>query len=151
MTHFKGFFCICFSFFKSPISFFLFIPGGGTFDGNGKIAVAVVGRRGCFYDTNGGRIASSPWKSNYLRIQDGSPGSGPFILRHSVDFCFVGFYVLYSSTFLAKFVVTFEITLILKGIKHTPRISEARLAQSVEHQILNLGVVGSNPTLGEHF
>ena len=27
----------------------------------------------------------------------------------------------------------------------------ARLAQSVEHETLNLGVVGSSPTLGEHF
>ena len=27
---------------------------------------------------------------------------------------------------------------------------EARLAQSVEHETLNLGVVGSSPTLGEY-
>ena len=27
----------------------------------------------------------------------------------------------------------------------------ARLAQSVEHETLNLRVVGSSPTLGEHF
>ena len=27
----------------------------------------------------------------------------------------------------------------------------ARLAQSVEHETLNLGVVGSSPTLGEAF
>ncbi len=27
----------------------------------------------------------------------------------------------------------------------------ARLAQSVEHQTLNLRVVGSSPTLGDHF
>ena len=28
---------------------------------------------------------------------------------------------------------------------------EARLAQSVEHETLNLRVVGSSPTLGDHF
>ena len=30
-------------------------------------------------------------------------------------------------------------------------LSAARLAQSVEHETLNLGVVGSSPTLGEYF
>ena len=30
-------------------------------------------------------------------------------------------------------------------------MSKARLAQSVEHETLNLGVVGSSPTLGEIF
>ena len=30
-------------------------------------------------------------------------------------------------------------------------VSTARLAQSVEHETLNLGVVGSSPTLGELF
>ena len=29
-------------------------------------------------------------------------------------------------------------------------LSVARLAQSVEHETLNLGVVGSSPTLGVH-
>ena len=32
-----------------------------------------------------------------------------------------------------------------------PFIDGARLAQSVEHETLNLGVVGSSPTLGEYF
>ena len=32
-----------------------------------------------------------------------------------------------------------------------PHESESRLAQSVEHETLNLGVVGSSPTLGEKF
>ena len=30
-------------------------------------------------------------------------------------------------------------------------LTEARLAQSVEHETLNLRVVGSSPTLGENF
>ena len=30
-------------------------------------------------------------------------------------------------------------------------VQQARLAQSVEHETLNLRVVGSSPTLGEHF
>ena len=30
-------------------------------------------------------------------------------------------------------------------------IEQARLAQSVEHETLNLGVVGSSPTLGDCF
>ena len=30
------------------------------------------------------------------------------------------------------------------------KIQEARLAQSVEHETLNLRVVGSSPTLGDH-
>ena len=32
-----------------------------------------------------------------------------------------------------------------------PFIFRARLAQSVEHETLNLGVVGSSPTLGDNF
>ena len=32
-----------------------------------------------------------------------------------------------------------------------PLTIPARLAQSVEHETLNLRVVGSSPTLGEHF
>ena len=32
-----------------------------------------------------------------------------------------------------------------------PFIFSARLAQSVEHETLNLGVVGSSPTLGVNF
>ncbi len=45
---------------------------------------------------------------------------------------------------------------ILKAIKKIVicqflKLSPARLAQSVEHETLNLRVVGSSPTLGEQF
>ncbi len=44
--------------------------------------------------------------------------------------------------------------LALIAAPHMQRISRvqcARLAQSVEHETLNLGVVGSSPTLGDNF
>ena len=37
----------------------------------------------------------------------------------------------------------------LNVLKMNYRMLSARLAQSVEHETLNLGVVGSSPTLGE--
>ena len=42
---------------------------------------------------------------------------------------------------------------LLKGTVHAERSAciSARLAQSVEHETLNLGVVGSSPTLGVSF
>ena len=40
---------------------------------------------------------------------------------------------------------------IVKSLHRVPIVSTARLAQSVEHETLNLRVVGSSPTLGEHF
>ena len=35
--------------------------------------------------------------------------------------------------------------------KLTAKSKPARLAQSVEHETLNLRVVGSSPTLGDHY
>ena len=38
---------------------------------------------------------------------------------------------------------------IVKSLHRVPIVSTARLAQSVEHETLNLRVVGSSPTLGD--
>ena len=38
---------------------------------------------------------------------------------------------------------------IVKSLQRVPTVSTARLAQSVEHETLNLRVVGSSPTLGD--
>ena len=38
---------------------------------------------------------------------------------------------------------------IVKSLHRVPMVSTARLAQSVEHETLNLRVVGSSPTLGD--
>ena len=38
---------------------------------------------------------------------------------------------------------------IVKSLQRVPIVSTARLAQSVEHETLNLRVVGSSPTLGD--
>ena len=40
---------------------------------------------------------------------------------------------------------------IVKSLQRVPIVSTARLAQSVEHETLNLRVVGSSPTLGASF
>ena len=40
---------------------------------------------------------------------------------------------------------------IVKSLQRVPIVSTARLAQSVEHETLNLRVVGSSPTLGANF
>ena len=40
---------------------------------------------------------------------------------------------------------------IVKSLQRVPTVSTARLAQSVEHETLNLRVVGSSPTLGASF
>ena len=38
---------------------------------------------------------------------------------------------------------------VVKSLQRVPTVSTARLAQSVEHETLNLRVVGSSPTLGD--
>ena len=47
--------------------------------------------------------------------------------------------------------ITYLFQLLVKSLHRVSIVSTARLAQSVEHETLNLRVVGSSPTLGEHF
>ena len=53
-----------------------------------------------------------------------------------------------TSSEESSFIKDFEIE--VKYWKINGQLQEARLAQSVEHETLNLRVVGSSPTLGDH-